>query len=232
MKRFLWLAVLMLTVLGTIAFAAEYGEGSKPFNWRPTLTGGIYGPDSTVHSFKMTSEGYLQTSDPNPFYDMNVENLLITNSALLAGAADSCAPFDNHRNGLGMLAIKVAPTWAATTEARFAVQIRYHYLGGSDTSSVFPIYPINRAATSAVQADSLGQLFVGSASLAWPSEFYFKVNRAQSFSALVGAYPSTTFAFALPQYYGLGVCPTYISVRIRNLTGPTSKVDVYYTSAP
>lgn len=257
--------------------------------------------------------GNILTTEATPFYDLTTEKLIITNVALANATGDSCVAFDNHRNSLGVIAWKIVPTWAAQTVADYAVQVRYHYQGATDTSSVFPLIPIRQLtnpvpaptgmqtpaaafwvsggtvlhapaaatslgffssyrlgslitgpgiaegtrlvskgtsdsaitvtpATTALNtgvltfwtgsgADSTGQMFNGSGVLPYPSEFRIHLDKAN----ITGSY-SAPQAFSgsipLPQYFALGVCPTYISVRIRNINGPTSAVTVYYTSGP
>lgn len=240
MKRLTILAVA-LALSCTAVLAAEVGEGSKAYNLRPVVIGGITRSDSVAHSLTTDANGNTLVTEASPFYDNTVGPLTLIgpNSAFTNGVADSNAvPVDVHRLSSGTLYMRVTRTSGTEQYARFAIQVRGHLFAGTDSLSVhaLPLFrTMNWTQTSVgILADTtaVGQITTGTATAPWPTEFTYTFDVSRT--ALAGS----SFAFPegdmipLARFYGTPLNMSYMSVRVRLLRGSPCNVTLVFEGRP
>lgn len=193
---------------------------------------------------RTTSAGAQLTNEADPAMDANLtfENI-IGPVSLASGAADSSIILDTHRMRLGTLLLKITPGTGVGTHTRLAVQIRTHLNAVDDSSSTFAIYSMfgkDQTAIGSAALDSLsgGHYVTGSASVMWSGEFVVagarnrnEPNTGTPVAAVAFSYPNG-IGIPLQSIYGRDFYAPYISVRIRNLVGPTAVVTAHLVGTP
>lgn len=242
MKRLLAAAMMaaLLIVAGvSISRAADTALGVRPFNNNISGVGGLSAADSTRQSFWFQNQSLL-TSETTPFYDVLLGPTVVVGpgTTFTAGTADSNAvPLDTHRASSGTLYFKFWRTATGTgTIARFAVQVRGHVNAGQDSASVFPLMPMMTTQQSSTDTLAVGQTFTGSATAAWSGEWVLTVDLARGSplngtAAVAFQYPSG-MAINLARIYGPSLGVSYMSVRVRQIAGPTCLATVTYDGRP
>jgi hypothetical protein len=214
---------------------------------QPMLVGGTVRADTTIQDLSMDASGNLKTAESAPAFDQNgLAQDIILNSAMTVGAAgDSCAPIDTHRYRIVGLMIKVVPSTGVGGINRLAIQIRAHLNGASDSSSVFAWYPQASsnmgAGVAAAGADvdtlfRIGHLITPAQTTLGSGEFSVVANRVRNapgdgVAATAWSYPSGMYLM-LSTFFGTDLWAPYISVRVRNMVGPTCKVTVHLVGSP
>ncbi len=191
---------------------------------------------------KVDANGSALTSESAPAMDANLTFAnVIQNSSLAVGAADSSAVLDTHRMRLGVLLFKIVPSTGTGVITRLAVEVRLHLNGASDSSSTFPIYldAFNAGlarASGAADTAGAGHFITGSATALYSGEFSVGANSGRNapgnaVAAVAWTYPNG-IAIPLSNLYGREVWAPYISVRVRNMVGPTCAVTVSLVGTP
>lgn len=182
------------------------------------------------------ASGNALTKEQSPIYEQNgLFQGIINNSALANAAADSSAIIDVHRFDLGTLLFKITPSTGAGTKTRLAVSIREHLNGIADSVSTFPLMLYGQTpvvATSMVDTTLAGHLLTGSSTTPWSGEFIIEADAGRNspvnaVAAVAFSYPNG-IAIPLPSLFGRDVFLDYMSIRVRNITGPTAAVTVSY----
>lgn len=203
------------------------------------LGGGIVPADSTGRAFRMTADGFLRIEEANPLSSNFVQSAYIIGSpagvSLAAGAADSSAVINVAEYRTLGLYFKLTPGTGAGRDNRIAVQIRAHLNGVSDSLSTFTWHPepVSNLGVSASTNDTTlvyGHLITGSATVPWSGEFQIVADGVRNSPvngvALVAySYPNGIYV-QLRTPYG-GFWAPYMSVRVRNLVGPTCVASVH-----
>lgn len=160
-----------------------------------------------------------------------------------------------------VLFIKAVPGTGTGTVTRLAVNVRAHITATNDsiqTASVYqfadfpafhgPAPVVPRGLTQSFSQDStsshvtvvdtllVGHLLTGSASTPWSGEFIVDVaaNRnspGNAVAATAWSYPNT-IAIPLDNIFGRDFWAPYLSVRIRNMAGPTCVVAAWLVATP
>ena len=254
MKNRIWLvaAALALFAANAMSQGTILGWGQK--NQQPqsatspvvpqvkvNVVGGIVASDTSGAPFLMDSDGYAKMVQKNPAMDANLTFASIISSTITAASADSSAILDTHRMRLGMLLIKANPSGGGTgTINRLAIQIRVHLNGQSDTSSTFAIYQYGATAVATAGAlpDTIafGHLVSGSTTTPWSGEFDIMATADRSGPVTGGSTNDfrspTGIAIPLQSLFGRDSWAPYVSVRVRNITGPSCAVTVHLVGTP
>lgn len=256
------LAALGVAVFGVWAWAtyagteAQDGQSTRQQLATPIM-GGIVSADTTVKTFRMTSDGYLRVAEASPNRDANLRfesiiDNLTTGGSLAYNAGDSSAVLDVHRLRHMKLLIKAVPkTSSADTSAvvRLAFQVRIHLNGqpASDTTATFAEYfgglsTVGVSAAAGADSNVYGHIFTGgrgsTGGLPWSGEFVVQIQAKRSAhgnSIAVNGhdwyYPSG-IALSLDNLAGRDFWADYISVRVRNLTNTPCAVLVHLIGTP
>ena len=231
-------AIVGLALFASLALA-QGGEGQKVYNWSGQRTLVVNRADSTQHVTSGDASGNASVVEQYPIPDMTISQAnIIYNAALIVGAADSSAVLDVHRMRHGMLLFKITPSVGAGRINRIAVQVRAHLGGGNDSLTTFAFYPYGQSdqgaqATIASQTDTttVGHLITGSASAPYSGEFTIVANGVRNSTGAAGAgqayaYPNG-IAIPIESLFGRTFWAPYMSVRVRNLVGPTCAITVH-----
>jgi len=230
-----WLKVAGLAVVALLVAASASGD-SNTYNYQGS------GPYfNTKNGSLVDASGNAKVVEVYPNRDYNFTYSNIINSASIAAAgADSSAVLDVHNMRLGTLLFKVTPIGGGTgLITRLAVQVRIHLNGVTDTLSVFAVYPYGAGPTFApavLDTMNAGHLFTGSGTVPWSGEtiLTFNGNRNSPLDAVAAvafSYPNGV-AIPLSSLTGRDFYADYISIRVRNVTGPAAKVAVSLIGSP
>ena len=238
----MWALAALGMLLASAAISQVGGNGSK-VNGQFTgqRVAGVDITDTSTRVLRVDASWNLKTSEAYPLSDQNLTFSSIISSTITAASADSSAVLDTHRMRLGMLLIKANPVGGGTgTINRLAVQIRVHLNGQSDTSSTFAIYQYGATAVATAGAlpdtISFGHLVSGSTTTPWSGEFDIMATAARSSPISGGG--SNDFrspngiAIPLQSLFGRDSWAPYVSVRVRNITGPSCAVTVHLVGTP
>lgn len=232
MKRFRLLAVLGALALCTATVV--WGD----YN---VLDKGTYYQNATS-GLRTNSTGDVRTQEQSPAMDANLTfSNIIGATTIAVGSADSSAILDTHRMRLGMLLIKAVPVGGGTGLInRLAVQIRVHLNGASDTSSVFAVYQYGstQVATADAKPDTInfGHLVTGSTTTQYSGEFMVTSDRVRAQTNTGGGANDFRspqgIAIPLQSLFGRDLYAPYVSVRIRNIVGPSCVVTAHLVGTP
>lgn len=230
-----WLKVAGLAVVALLVAASASGD-SNTYNYQGT---GPYFNAKSGQLVDVTGNAKVVEAAPNRDYNFTFSNIINT-ASLAAAAADSSAILDVHNMRLGTLLFKVTPIGGGTgLITRLAVQVRIHLNGGSDTLSTFAVHSYGSGpvfAASVLDTMNAGHLATGSATAPWSGEtvLTFNGNRNSPLNAVaatVFTYPNGV-AIPLSSLTGRDFYADYISIRVRNITGPAAKVAVSLIGSP
>lgn len=238
MKKILLALGLLAAVAGAVSISGNAGAQTAGTN---TVERNGYYFNATTGA-KTNESGSQHVTETNPDRDANLTfSSIISNTALASGAGDSSAVLDTHDMRLGMLLFKITPSTGTGTLTRLAVQVRVHLNGGSDSTATFPIYfnafkDAPAVVSAAVDTANSGHQLVGSATAPWSGEFVVTASSGRNspgsaVAATVWSYPNG-IAIPLNNIFGREVYAPYISVRVRNIVGPTAAVTVHLVGTP
>lgn len=230
-----WMRILGVAAVALLVAASASGD-SNTYNYQGS------GPYfNTKNGAVVDASGNAKVVETAPNRDANFTYSNIINSAsIAAAAADSSAILDVHNMRLGTLLFKVTPVSGGVgLITRLAVQVRIHMNGGSDSLSTFAVYPYGQGPTFAptvLDTMNAGHLFTGSGTVPWSGEtvLTFNGNRNSPLNAVAAtafSYPNGV-AIPLSSLTGRDFYADYISIRVRNVTGPAAKVAVSLIGSP
>jgi hypothetical protein len=187
--------------------------------------------------------GAVVSTEAVPFYDQIIQPTVLIGpgSAFSGGTADSNAvPIDTHRMSSGTLYFKCWRTaTGVSTVARFAVEIRAHLNAGTDSTTIMVIHPIPQGLlTTPDTLGVFGQTIQPAATTPGSGEWPLAVDLQRGSTLGAGGLASTTFPYPngfginLAKIYGPSLGIGYMSVRVRELTGPACLLTVTFEGRP
>ena len=242
LRRASLVALAALVTAGAVR--AQVGaDGVKAQSLSMQRVGGITASDSLGRILKMDASGNLKTVDADRDRDYwtllgAVDDTLGSGTALgsstsarLQWTAESTTVAAAYPYKRFAVAIRIIPIGGDTTNVfKLAVQVRKHTAAVADSANTFGWYSWVAGNTAAV-ADSIGHNYSGTFSSGagqqlgpWPSERVFTFQpwrgRGDLKSAQTFGWPNGVMVDLIDSN-GQWFWAPYISVRVRNLLGPT-----------
>lgn len=224
----------LATLLAAACCLVSVAAHAQTAGTNEVLRNGYFFNQSTNQ--KTDGAGNALTTESVPLSDQGLTfSNIIGPVSLAVAAGDSSAVLDTRRMRLGMLWLKITPSTGTGGVNRLAIQIRGHLNGLSDSSSVGVVYQYT-ATTSASDTSNTGHLVTGSASVAWSGEQVISADRARNspgdvVAATAFSYPNMII-IPLQSDAGREHYLPHMSIRVRNLAGPTCTVTAHYTGTP
>lgn len=246
-----WMLVFLLTIPLVAHAQGSSGQEGAKVNASPLGGGagppsgpivcGYFNGDTTYRCLHLDTDGNLKTTDADRDRNKIFSKLIIGPTLLTSGLADSNSTPEtalSYRHW--KLLIKAVNSGGVGTVCRLAVQIRSHLTAASpDSASTFAEYQLAQMPIQAAGAlDTLlaGHIATGSATAPWSGEFTVDVatNRnapGSATAAVLFSYPNG-ISIPLDQVFGRDFWAPYLSVRIRNMVGPSCTVTAWLVASP